>query len=179
MVVYTRAGDKFVSLNERANFANLSNSDVFISIHCNAATNSNAHGVEVLYFPTSAPGHRLAKIVQGKLATETGLADRGIVGRPHLAVLRLTHMPAVLVECGFISNPTEEALLETEEFQKKCARAIADGILAFLGVQEKTWQKKAQQWVVEKGISDGSRPEDPATREEVWEMMRRLANVQG
>ena len=63
----------------------------------------------------------------------TGLKDRG-VKTASLHVTRETTMPAVLLELGFLSNPTDEAVMLTEEYQDKCAQAIVDGIVEFLGL---------------------------------------------
>jgi len=134
MIVYTRAGDKFVSLNERANFANDSNCDCFVSIHCNASKNPQAYGIEVWYYPGSGVGRKLTEGILDKLKLETGLANRGLKESAGLAVLRLTAMPAVLVELPFISNPKEEMLLKDAGFQRRAARAIAEGIAEHLGL---------------------------------------------
>ena len=155
-VILTRASDVDVSLNDRAEIANEKNVDVFVSVHCNAAANPAAHGLEAFYFRQSGAGKRLAEGILSKLALETGLADRG-TKESGFAVLRLTDMAAALVECGFISNPAEENLLVRAEFQKKCAKAIADGIAAFLGLKKPDlgnilpWAAKA----VEKAVSAG------------------------
>lgn len=156
IVILTRSGDKDVSLQDRAKFANDGNADVFVSIHCNAATNPAAHGLEAFYFEGSGAGKRLAEAMLEKLVAETGLANRG-VKTARFAVLCLTDMPAALVECGFISNPAEEDLLQRDDFQKKCAKAIADGIAAYLGLEKPglgnilPWAKN----VVEKAVSVG------------------------
>lgn len=155
-ILSTRGGDADISLQERANFANKNNADVFVSVHCNAATNPAVHGLEAFYFPESGAGKRLAEAILDRLVLETGLDNRGVKAA-RFAVLRLTDMPAALVECGFLSNPTEKALLETVEFQKKCARGIADGIKAFLGIEKAgldnilSWTKNS----VEKAVSIG------------------------
>lgn len=73
----------------------------------------------------------LAETVQQKLITATGARDRGV--RQNLFyVIRTARIPAILVEVGFISNPTEGAKLATERYQRSIARALADGILEFL-----------------------------------------------
>jgi len=77
----------------------------------------------------------LANIIYGRLEI-TGVPGRG-VKRANFYVLRETSMPAILIELAFISNPTEEKLLGSPEFQKKCAQAIADGILNYLGIERK------------------------------------------
>jgi len=122
-----------VDLTKRAELANFSLSDVFVSIHCNAATDPAAHGTETHCYPKSVRGKTLAGMIQSRLIPALGLTNRG-VKESNFAVLRQSQMPAALVELAFISNPTEEALLESEAFQDRAALAIAQGICDFLGV---------------------------------------------
>lgn len=88
-----------------------SNSDLFISIHCNSFCKSSANGVEVLFYEYSGKGEELAQIMQNALVKGTGLKDRGIVPRTDVHVLKKTKAPAILVELAFLSNPHEEELL--------------------------------------------------------------------
>ena len=105
---------------------NTSNSDLFISIHCNAADKQSANGVEVLYYPTSTRGNKCAQIVQKELVDTTNLRNRGVKARTDLHVLKRTKAVAILVELAFISNPEEEKLLiENPEI---FANAIYEGI---------------------------------------------------
>ena len=120
-------------LSARANKANQTGADVFISIHCNAATDPSAHGTETHCHPKSVRGKTLAGMIQSRLVPALGLTNRG-VKESNFAVLRQTQMPAALVELAFVSNPTEEALLESEAFQNKAALAIAQGVCDFLGI---------------------------------------------
>lgn len=114
-------------LEARCDIANHARVDCFISIHCNAAENVDAHGAEVYYHMFSRTGRAIAKAVQNNLI-DLGLQDRGIKTNS-LYVINYTSMPAVLVETAFISNTGEEALLNTMHFQTKLAGAIADGLL--------------------------------------------------
>jgi len=122
-----------VDLTKRAELANFSLSDVLVSIHCNAATDPSAHGTETHCYPKSVRGKTLAGMIQGRLIPALALTNRG-VKESNFAVLRQSQMPAALVELAFISNPAEEALLGSEEFQDRAALAIAHGICDFLGV---------------------------------------------
>ena len=92
--------------------ANKSGATLFISVHCNSAANPEAHGTEVLYYPTSTKGKQLASILQQELVRATGLYNRGIKPRGDLHVLKATNAPAILVELAFISNANEEKLLK-------------------------------------------------------------------
>jgi N-acetylmuramoyl-L-alanine amidase len=121
-------------LTARANLANAWPADCFVSIHCNSVTISTATGTETYCYPDSTKGSKLANAVHNYLAPALGIPDRG-VKTANFAVLRQTDMPACLVELAFISNPAEEALLVNSNFQLKAARAIAEGIAGYLGLQ--------------------------------------------
>lgn len=128
----SRTTDTFVGLRKRAEMANDWGADYFISVHSNSSENPNANGTETLYYRDNTSGERLANEIQIQLILQNKLADRGIVPRPNLAVLRLTTMPAVMAELAFVSNPTEAALLSTPEFRQKSAQGIADGFTNFI-----------------------------------------------
>ncbi len=100
------------SLTTRVRQANEWGADLFLSIHTNAAENPNATGTEALiYSESSTVAKGVAEDILEQLALTTGLRNRGIVERPGLYVLKRTQMPAVLVEMGFISNPTDADLM--------------------------------------------------------------------
>ena len=99
------------TLTEVSKVENSSNSNLFVSIHCNSFSDSKANGVEVYYHPTSTKGKKCAQAVQNELVKATKLKDRGIKDRNDLHVLRRTTAPAILVELAFLSNPEEEKLL--------------------------------------------------------------------
>lgn len=117
------------TFSEITKIENSSNSDLFISIHCNSFSDSKANGVEVLHYPNSTKGIKLAKLVQNELVDATTLHDRGIKAISDLHVLRKTKAVAILVELAFLSNPEEEKLLLDEP--KIFADAIAKGINSF------------------------------------------------
>lgn len=121
-------------LGGRAAVANEWGADCFVSIHCNGAGNPAAHGTETYHYPGSGQGRALTQAIHARLIPALGLADRG-VKQGNFAVLRQTGCPACLVELAFISNPVEEGLLRSQDFQEKAARAIADGIADFLGAR--------------------------------------------
>lgn len=114
------------SFTEVSKAENISNSDLFISIHCNAAANKTANGVEVLYYPTSGKGKKYAQQVQSELVSITKLRDRGIKARTDLHVLKRTKAPAILAELAFLSNEQEEKLLTDNP--EMFANALLQGI---------------------------------------------------
>ena len=115
------------SLNEVIKVENQTDFEFGVSIHCNAASNRDANGIEVLYYPTSKKGKELAQCIQDELVKKTGLRNRGIKPRSDLGFLRRTKSPCVLVECAFISNEKEEQLLKDE--YRMFASGIVRGII--------------------------------------------------
>ena len=124
-------------LKTRSSRANTKKATIFVSIHANAAGNKwcTANGIETLYSQGSAKGKVLADKLQKRLIEATGLRNRGLVPRKDIHVLRATTMPAALVECGFMDNKNEAALLKSEAYRIKCADAICKGICDYLGVK--------------------------------------------
>ena len=129
----TRSIDQSVDLYARSGLANTLGADLFVSVHCNASVeHDDALGVYTCAYSQGTEGWQLAQILRETMLDATGAADFGMEERPNLAVLRTAQVPAALVECGFMSTPSELALLTQPEYQDKLARGIADGILACL-----------------------------------------------
>lgn len=118
------------SLATRVAEANMWGADYFISIHTNAADSPQANGTEQLVYRTAGEAYRLAQAIGESLAATTGFRNRGVVARPGLYVLRRTAMPAVLSELGFITNPTEAALMNDRP--DLFAEGIYRGLLNYL-----------------------------------------------
>lgn len=129
-VIMTRTTDVYLSLQERCDIANNNDADLFISIHNNSFSDPSANGTETFSYLPNDEGGQVAKLMQSKLIEALGLRNRGHK-TADFYVLRNTKMPAVLTELAFISNPKEEALLKTDEFQTKSAKAIVDSIIGF------------------------------------------------
>ena len=132
-VVLTRTDDRDVDLYDRSGLANDMNADLFVSVHCNAnVDHDDAAGIYTCAYGEGTSGWRLAQLLPQAMRSATGAGDFGMEERPNLAVLRTSLMPAALVECGFMSTPSELELLVQPEYQAKLARGIADGVLAYL-----------------------------------------------
>lgn len=114
-------------LQARVDVGNNANSDIFVSIHCNAFVNPAANGTQTFYYGASYQGQRLAQSIQEKMIEANGLRDRGI-STCNFYVVKHSYMPAVLIETAFITNYDEEALLSDDEWQTTMAKAIAEGI---------------------------------------------------
>jgi N-acetylmuramoyl-L-alanine amidase len=131
-VVMTRTRDEFVPLKKRAQIANLSQSQLLVSVHYNAAKNQEASGIEVYYYNQGEPwkakcSKQVAELVLNKIVTDTGAHSRGVKGG-NFCVIRETKMPSILVEGGFLTNPTERNKLCDSKYIDTLALALADGI---------------------------------------------------
>ena len=104
------------SVNQVVEVEKKSNSDLFISIHCNSSDKPSASGVEVLYYPTSGTGKAVAEIFSNSISEYMEIKNRGAKARSDLRVLSGTVAPAVLIELAFVSNPDEEKLLVDEPY---------------------------------------------------------------
>lgn len=130
-VDYSRTSDVNVSLSKRARLANEWGADYFVSIHCNYNVEPRYTGCESFFYRRSSVGERLAIAVNNALAEETGLFNIGTFSA-NFAVLRLTSMPAVLVELALLSNKDDAEKLGDEDFKQLCAQGIANGIEDFI-----------------------------------------------
>jgi len=120
--------DSAAELRARAQVANNAKADFFLSIHCNAASTSDAEGFEVYHYPGSTKGAMLATNIADAYALASGLKRRKVASA-NFQVLRDTAMPAVLIELGFLTNKADCALLREPAFLDKIALGIAFGIL--------------------------------------------------
>ena len=130
-VKMSRYDDTYLSLTDRTYMANKEGSDVFVSIHQNSATNSSAKGIETYYYSTRQDSKELATDIQNDLIQATNATDRG-VKTANYAVIKTASMSSSLVECGFISNPTEAQNLSSSSYQDKVAEGIVNGIMDYL-----------------------------------------------
>lgn len=125
--LYTRTTDVFDSPLQKAEIANESGADLFVSIHRNAMpVPGTGSGALSLVYENQGVAAMLAENIQRNLV-KAGLLDLGVQERPGLLVLRKTEMPAVLVEAGFIDNSEDNRIFD-ENFQA-LSQGIADGIL--------------------------------------------------
>lgn len=125
-VFYTRTTDEYASPYEKAQMANATGADYFVSLHRNSGPVPNTyHGVQTLVYQKNPVVNDIADSIDQQLEN-VGFQNLGIEERPGLVVLRRTNMPAVLVEVGFINSDIDNKIFD-EEFQE-VARAIATGI---------------------------------------------------
>ncbi|NJJ37207.1 N-acetylmuramoyl-L-alanine amidase [Clostridioides difficile] len=132
-VVVSRTDDTYVSLMDRVNLAKNSSADVLVSIHLNAEKNGNtATGIETWYRNKATDGSKdLAQSVQSTISSYVKVKDRGIIEN-NFEVLRESDMPAILIECGFLTTPSEEQKIINEKYQDQLTEGIVQGILSYL-----------------------------------------------
>ena len=123
-------------LDWRAAMSNEWGADVFLSIHCNNFRKIEAEGTETYHYPGSKAGERLARAIKFHICDALLTEDRGVKSA-NFQVLRQTDCPAGLVECGFISNPIDRAMLADPLEQWRIAAAIAAGVADWENGEEK------------------------------------------
>ena len=128
-VLMTRNEDKTLSLEERVEYANRKDADIYVSIHINASVKSEIKGIETHYYTQS--GYKVAQVIHKELLDNVDAEDRGLF-KSKFYVINHTKAPAVLLELGFISNEQERSSLTSEKRQTDSAQAIADGIINYL-----------------------------------------------
>lgn len=131
-VLVLREKDEFQGLMDRVEIANSYQADVYVSIHQNTyeGKDKTVGGIETWYDGADAArdNQRLALLVHRETVKSTGARGRGVIDSKDLYVASKTLMPACLIETGFLSNPQEEKLLASADYQKKLAEGIARGI---------------------------------------------------
>lgn len=161
-VIMTRERDVNVDLNARPLMANSLNADLFVSIHNDSSPIPNsASGTSTWYHMGDQTSRALAICVQQAVSAVTGLPSRGalsdgIMYQHGFAVLRLSKMPAILVEVAYINNAHDRASLVDEDFQERVAQAIVRGVRNYIEGNPQTAQNTP-------GDADISATDNPLT----------------
>lgn len=125
---------KAQDMQRRCALIEKSNPLLTVSIHQNSYQDPSVKGPQVFYYEHSAEGQKLAAVIQKQLNEElTETTAREAKANSTYYILKQSKGTAVIVECGFLSNPEEEALLTREDYQNRAVRAICRGILEYLG----------------------------------------------
>ncbi|MGM9925044.1 MAG: SH3 domain-containing protein [Bacillus sp. (in: firmicutes)] len=127
-VVFTRATDIYLPLEERVRISHIANADAFVSLHYNSALETS-RGIMSFYYSESKD-RALAQYIQQGLADSTALNDAGVHFGDFL-VSRQNSNPAVLIELGFLSNPAEEQVVGTVSYREQVAKGITQGIMNY------------------------------------------------
>lgn len=135
-VYYTRTEDVHVKLNDRVQLSNLSDADMFISVHNNSTRTgemSDFSGTEVMFDEDKAGEalgtERLSAILLEEIVAACQSKDLGLVRGHSIYIIRTSQAPVALVEAGFMTSRTELDLLNSVEYQQKVAQGIYQGIL--------------------------------------------------
>ncbi|HEU4973358.1 MAG TPA: N-acetylmuramoyl-L-alanine amidase [Gaiellaceae bacterium] len=137
----TRTAGTSVGNIARARIANRAGAALFLRIHADGSTDPSARGTHTLY-PALRKGwtddvyvesRRAAGVVQRELRAALGFPDRGLQERSDFTGFNWADVPVILVEMGFMTNPTEDRLLATAAYQRRAAVGLCRGTLAFLG----------------------------------------------
>ena len=142
-------GESDVSVDERARSANKFGADIYISVHHNAGINGGSGGgiMAFTYINVGDETKRLQKLLYENIVEETGL--KGNRSEPlsvaNFAECRLTKMPAVLLECGFMDSSTDTPIILTEDFAVKAAKGIVKAIVEFGNLKKKAASEKTQK----------------------------------
>jgi len=139
VVTRTRAGYRGGNV-ARARFCNDHHAQLMLRIHADGSSSTAQHGVHTLTpalrngwtDDVAAPSYRAARAIQRSLVTATGARDLGIQRRSDLTGFNWADVPVVLVETGFMTNPTEGRRLRTARYERTVARGLAAGVAAFL-----------------------------------------------
>ncbi|MDF1753395.1 MAG: N-acetylmuramoyl-L-alanine amidase [Verrucomicrobiales bacterium] len=152
-VTLTREKDVFVGLEERGEVANEIPGSIFVSLHFNSHVDRSVAGIETFYWPGSVEGQRLASYIQGELGRRIVTRNRGF--KPEqLKVLEVTRGPAVLVECGFISNRWECQRCQSSWFKQVLAEEIAQALIRYFNLPKPPSPAKTELPVVPIIVSD-------------------------
>lgn len=141
-VILTRKDSKHaISCKERAMVANDADADIFVRLHVDASASGSARGASALY-PSSANPYngklskkckKLSKCILNNMCEEAGTHNRGLFVRNDLSGSNWAAMPVTLIEVGFMTNATEDRLLNKASYQKKLAKGIVSGIDEYFG----------------------------------------------
>lgn len=134
-VYYTRTTDTNPTLEQRVGLANLTEADLFLSIHNNSDATGNftsTSGTQVMYSESDTSEHsgkRLAEICLQNVVDNFGSKNRGLLKGDKIYIIRESQVPTVLIEVGFMTNHEELDKLKDENYQKKAAKGIYEAVL--------------------------------------------------
>lgn len=121
------------SLGKRISESNAWQADLGVSIHCDAFNNPSAKGFTVFHYPGSGKGWAFAAEIEGHMErVQKSVRSRGIKENSKYVILRKTKFPVCLLEVGFITNPDEEKIISTYDYQRSVAHAIYDAVMTYI-----------------------------------------------
>jgi N-acetylmuramoyl-L-alanine amidase len=158
----------------RARFCNRRRAALMVRIHADGSGDTSLHGVSTLVpawhrgwtDDIYAPSLRAGRALQRAVVSATGAANRGLVQRADLTGFNWADVPAVLVETGFLSNPTDRRLLHSGPYQQRVARGLLAGVAAFVALPSRQ-------------SGGGPRISSAAARPRSWTALRRSSTSAG
>ena len=136
-VILTReTNDVHISNYERARLMNEQEADLVLRIHCNGSGRKTMHGIGIYVsksYGMPRESKRAADCILARLAETTGAKPRGVSRRDTYTGLNWLQMPGLLIECGYLTNPREDELLNQPEYQRKLAAGILEGVCDYFG----------------------------------------------
>ncbi|MCU9615181.1 N-acetylmuramoyl-L-alanine amidase CwlD [Caldibacillus lycopersici] len=136
---------KVEDLHRRVDLINESEADLFISIHLNSIPSSRWHGAQTFYGTRYVESKIAAELIQEELVDKLENTDRVAKSINNVYLMKSTKKPGVLVEVGFLSNPTERDLLMQEGYQDKIAASIYEGVSRYFTNELDEKQKLEEQ----------------------------------
>lgn len=121
---------KVSDMHNRLEIINTSGADLFVSIHMNSFSDPSSGGLHVFYSRNHPEAKETASLIQDAMSELTGAKTHAVkAASDTLYLMKNPKPPAILIECGFISNPDEERLLNDEKYQSKIAFSIANAVI--------------------------------------------------
>lgn len=139
VVMIRETNDVNISNRERAIMATEAGADIFVRVHANGSSNSNAHGIMTLSPSRNNPfipdlytkSRALSDHILLAMVSATGARNLGVLENDTMTGTNWSTVPVTIVELGFMTNPAEDRLMQTEEYQQKLVAGMANGIEAF------------------------------------------------
>ncbi|MCL2462366.1 MAG: N-acetylmuramoyl-L-alanine amidase, partial [Defluviitaleaceae bacterium] len=143
VVMIRETNDVDISNKERAQIATDAGADILVRVHADGSTDQDVHGILTLC-PTAnnpyvadlyAQSRKLAGDILSAMVLATGAKNRGVSEVDDMSGINWSTMPVTIVEIGLMTNPDEDRLMETEDYQRKLAVGMADGIDSYFSGQ--------------------------------------------